>query len=281
MSIRTDLAIDEKIEGGDISGVIKKIKTKEYITVTDIQITDEEAAKQLNKPKGRYITLEFPPLSKLSDYSPLIGEIEESLNYLLQDHEKGVLVAGLGNSEITPDAVGPNTAKRILATRHIKKDFAEKIGLKGLKSVAVITPDVLGKTGIEASESVEAAVEKINPGAIIAIDALCSKSLSRLFTAVQISDTGISPGSGVKNARKELSRNSLKVPVIAVGVPTVVDASVIAYELTGKESQTDTDLIVTPKDIDYLCEKMCEILSKALNLFLQPEIPPEVLESLA
>lgn len=281
MSIRTDLAIDEKIEEGNISGVIKKIKTKEYITVTDIQITEEEAAKQLNKPKGRYINLEFPPLSNLSDYSTLIGEIKESLNCLLEDREKGVLVAGLGNSEITPDAVGPNTAKRILATRHIKKDFAEKIGLKGLKSVAVITPDVLGKTGIEASESVEAAVEKTNPSAVIAIDALCSKSLSRLFTAVQISDTGISPGSGVKNARKELSRKILKVPVIAVGVPTVVDASVIAYELTGKESQTNTDLIVTPKDIDYLCEKMCEILSKALNLFLQPEIPPEVLESLA
>lgn len=281
MSIRTDLAIDEKIEEENTSGVIKKIRTKEYVTVTDIQITEEEAARKLNKPKGRYITLEFPPLLTLSDYSPLIGEIKSSLSSVLSENEKGILVAGLGNSEITPDAVGPNTAKRILATRHIKKDFAEKIGLKGLKSVAVITPDVLGKTGIEASESVAAAVEKIDPCAVIAIDALCSKSLSRLFTAVQISDTGISPGSGVKNARKELSRKILKVPVIAVGVPTVVDASVIAYELTGKENQTDTDLIVTPKDIDYLCEKMCEILSKSINSFLQPEIPSEVLESLA
>ena len=281
MSFRTDLAIDENLQEENGEEIIKRERKNGDITITDITLKSEEKAKTINKQKGRYITLEFPSVEVMGDYSQLITEIKNALETLLKEREKGVLVAGLGNPEITPDAIGPNTAKRIIATRHISGQEAEKMGLKGLKKVSVTTPDVLGKTGIEASETVAAAVKQTNPSAVIAIDALCSKSISRLFSTIQLTDTGISPGSGVKNSRKEISGKTLGVNVVAIGVPTVVEADVIAYELTGNSPEKTAGLIVTPKDVDYMCEKMCEILSSALNEFLQPQIDREVIRSLA
>ena len=168
----------------------------------------------------------------------------------------------------------------MLATRHIIGDFAEKIGLKGLKSVSVIAPNVLGKTGIEVSELIGGAVKTILPDAVIVIDALCSKSTERLFSCIQLCNNGISPGSGVKNSRKEISRKTLGVPVVAIGVPTVVDAKTIAFELTGKEAKSENEMIVTPKDADLLCEKISDFLSSSLNVFLQPKIERDVILSL-
>ena len=186
-------------------------------------------------------------------------------------------MAGLGNTDITPDAVGPLTAKGILATRHITGQFAESIGLKGLKSVSVISPGVLGKTGIEVRELIIGAAAAVNPDAVIVIDALASKSTERLFKTVQLCDTGISPGSGVKNSRSEISEKTLGVPVIAVGVPTVVDAETLAFELTNKEPERESGMFVTPKEVDLLCERISEILSAALNVFLQPEIDEDII----
>lgn len=259
MSIRTDLAIE---------------KTEENYKTEKIGCVNSHF---LQTESGKYYTLEFESIEKLIDFSDIERALKIALNNLLPKAREKILVVGLGNTEITSDSVGPITAKKILATRHITGQFAETIGLKNLKSVAVISPNVLGKTGIEVSELVLGAVNTVKPDAVIVIDALCSKSLNRLFSCIQLTDIGISPGSGVKNSRKELSKNTLGVPVVAIGVPTVVEALTVAYELTGKVAKTHTDLIVTPKEADLLCHRIAEALSQTLNVFLQPEIERDII----
>ena len=157
---------------------------------------------------------------------------------------------------------------------------AKELGLDGIRSVSVLSPGVLGQTGIEASELIKAAAGTVKPAAVIVIDALAARSTKRLFTTVQICDTGISPGSGVQNKRKELSAATLSVPVIAVGVPTVVGAEIMAEELTDSESRPTDGLFVTPKDVDMLSDRISGILARALNAFLQPEIKPDILSQL-
>ncbi len=280
MEFRTDLAIElnSRLER-EIKGVKNEEKRFGDITLSKTEILSLEGEEKLGKPMGKYITVQFPELLKTADFEPLKIALKESLLCLLNQRDN-ILVVGLGNREITADSIGPFTASKLLATRHISGKFAENIGLSGLKSVAVISPDVLGKTGIESYEIVESVAKKIKPSAIIAIDALAAGSVNRLFRTVQLSNTGISPGSGVKNSRKELSEETLSVPVIGIGVPTVVDAGSLAFELTNKEPSDGTDMIVTPKDCDILCHKISEILSSVLNEFLQPEIDSEIINSL-
>ena len=281
MSIRTDLAVE--LSGGEneeIRGVEKEIKKEGEIRVSSIKITSKEGEEAIGKPMGSYITLEFPPIYKICDYSELQNSVVSALAQLLAEGKESILIAGLGNTEITPDAVGPLTAKQILATRHISGQFAENIGLKGLKSVSVITPGVLGQTGIETAELIKGAVTAVKPDAVIAIDALAAKSTKRLFKTVQLCNTGISPGSGVKNSRRELSEKTLGVPVIALGIPTVTDADTLALELTGKEPERPTDMFVTPKEVDLLVERISELLALSLNRFLQPEIDGEIISQL-
>lgn len=262
---------------GDLKGIEESSESVGDIRVTKIKITSEEGALRIGKPIGNYITVEFPEIYKINDYVNLKKAIVKALSSLLPPGEKNLLVAGLGNTDITPDAVGPLTAKGILATRHITGQFAESIGLKGLRSVSVISPGVLGKTGIEVSELIKGAAAAVKPDAVIVIDALASKSTDRLFRTVQLSDTGISPGSGVKNSRSEISQKTLGVPVIAVGVPTVVDAQTLAFELTNKEPEKESGMFVTPKEVDLLCDRISEILSSSLNVFLQPEIDEDII----
>ncbi len=281
MSIRTDLAIE--LSGGEneeIRGVEKEIKKEGEIRISSIKITSKEGEEAVGKPMGSYITLEFPPICKICDYSELQNSVVSALTQLLPERKKSILIAGLGNTDITPDAVGPLTAKQILATRHISGQFAENIGLKGLKSVSVITPGVLGQTGIETAELINGAVEAVKPDAVIVIDALAARSSGRLFRTVQLCNTGISPGSGVKNSRRELSEKTLGVPVIALGIPTVTDADTLALELTGKEPERPTDMFVTPKEVDLLVERISELLAFSLNRFLQPEIDGEIISQL-
>jgi len=185
---------------------------------------------------------------------------------LLTKSRQNVLVVGLGNRNITADSIGPKTAEKILATRHIMGNFAKSIGLENLKSVSVIVPDVLGKTGIEVQEILSGVIKKTNADTVIVIDALCAKSKDRIFRTVQLTDSGIAPGSGVKNSRKELSKNTLGVNVIAIGVPTVIQFP-----------NDSENLIVTPKECDLLSDKISEILARCLNIYLQPEIEPEIL----
>ena len=281
MALRTDLAIE--MSGGeneDIKGVEKEYNEQGDIKITTVKITSVEGERATGKPMGEYITLEFPPIYKICDYSVLEKTVISALERLLKGKRENILIAGLGNTEITPDAVGPLTARGILATRHISGQFAEDIGLKGLKSVSVITPGVLGQTGIETAELIKGAISAVRPDVLIVIDALTAGSAERLFRTIQLCNTGISPGSGVKNSRQEISEKNLDIPVIAVGVPTVTDADTLALELTGKEPEKESNMFVTPKDVDLLVDRISEILALALNLFLQPEIDRDIISRL-
>ncbi len=259
MGIRTDLALEnKKIENSEGFYCEKE----DVFEVCFAEIKDE---KKYGKRKGKYATLSFCDLQKINDFKIFENQFKKALNYVLKTSEK-VLVVGLGNREITADSVGVKTAEKILATRHIMGNFAEKIGLKGLKSVASIVPNVLGKTGIEVQEIIKGIIDKTKIDTVIVIDALCAKDESRLFKTVQITDSGISPGSGVKNSRKEISKNTLGVNVIAIGVPTVIEYN-----------NSMNNLIVTPKDCDVLTDRISEILALNLNLFLQPNIDRGIL----
>lgn len=251
---RTDLVIERENEK-------KNIEIREKTS----GITEYKGKNGENS----HITLSFPDIIKTTDYSDLKNEIINALKSLLPNAKNGVMVVGLGNTDITPDAIGPFTTERVLATRHIMGDFAKNYGLESLKSVSVIAPNVLGKTGIESAEIIKSIVKSTKPEAVIVIDALCSSDLNRLFKTVQLTDAGISPGSGVKNSRKALNKETLGVPVIAIGVPTVAELK-----------NTDGGMIVTAKDADILCKNLSEILSVSLNLFLQPDTDPEIVLSL-
>lgn len=281
MAVRTDLAVE--LAGGEneaLKGVERKFEEKGEIKISTVKITSAEGERTVGKPIGEYITLEFPPIYKICDYSELKNEVVKALETLISGKRDSILIAGLGNTEITPDAIGPLTAKQILATRHISGQFAENIGLKGLRSVSVITPGVLGQTGIETTELIKGAAEAVMPDALIVIDALAAGSAHRLFKTIQLCNTGISPGSGVKNSRREINEKNLGIPVIAIGVPTVTDADSLCFELTGKEPEKSSDMFVTPKDVDLLADRISEILSLALNRFLQPEIDEDIIAGL-
>ncbi len=274
MTARTDLAIE--FQKNAEKEIIKEQNFGE-ITVFFTELADNNP---YGKRKGKYGTVNVGKIELLSDFEDIEKALIFCLCELLPKPRENVLVVGLGNSEITSDNIGPNTASKILATRHIKGQFQNISGFQNMKSVSVIAPSVLGKTGIEASEIVSSVVRETKPDAVIVIDALCANNTQNLFSVIQLCDSGISPGSGVKNTRKELSENTLGVPTVAIGVPTVVEAAVIAKEITGKSAEQKTDLLVTPKDADLLSMRMCEAISAALNVFLQPEIEREIVLSL-
>ena len=282
MNFRTDLAIErrEYREKETLDGVLSDSKTVRGIKVTTIEIINEQGEKLIGKPKGRYITLEIPGLCKNSEvFSASCEVLRDELRDLIPQ-DGTVLVAGLGNVDITPDALGPKSMDLLLATRHISGELAAGLGLNCLRSVAGIVPGVLGKTGIETVEIISGVVKNISPCCVIVIDALASRSVARLGTTVQIADTGISPGSGVGNRRKGINRETLGVPVIAIGVPTVVDALTMAadvFEKTGaKLPETDLsehrNMMVTPKGIDELTDKAAHLIAMGINLALQTEL---------
>lgn len=274
MKGRTDLAIEFEERKN------KTRLTEENFGEIKVFLTELEEKNPYNKRKGKYATVNIGKIELLPDFR----QVEKALLFCLSDlvpkESEKFLVIGLGNREITSDSVGPLVAQKILATRHLKETFLEIPELSGLKCVSVITPSVLGKTGIEASETVLAVVKQIKPDAVIVIDALCANKTENLFSVIQLCDSGISPGSGVKNSRKELSQQILGVPTIAIGVPTVVEASVIAEEITGKKTKDTTELFLTPKDTDLLCTHVSEAIAQALNVFLQPDTDRETVLSL-
>ncbi len=284
MNIRTDLALErhEMHTSKDIAGVKISDYKNSDCTATVIDVLDENGKEALKKPIGKYITLEmeaFPDSDTVCD-----GRIDMLCDMLrtLIPKEGTVLIAGLGNSDITPDAIGPECANRILATRHIGEEGIKQLSLPPLRSVAVISPGVTGKTGIETGEIIAGIKEKIKPSAIIIIDALAARSIERLGTTVQLCNTGIEPGSGVNNRRKAINKETMGVPVIAVGIPTVVDAATLSYDLTGKEV-TDSryaDMIVTPKDTDMLTISGAKLIALAINCVLQNNLTREEIISL-
>ncbi len=280
MTVRTDLAIEfaaDKVS--DDSGIRVEKYVDDSIEVSTVEVLNSAAAQKLGKPIGKYVTLEAKSSINLFEHENLRELIVRELVGMLGNVIDNVLVIGIGNTTVTPDALGPKAASGVLATRHISNALATDIGLKGLKSVSVLWPGVLGQTGIEVKEVVDGAVKKVKPEAVILIDALTAREISRLGNTVQISNTGISPGSGVGNSRSEISVNTIGVRCITVGVPTVVEASTLCYDLTGHSGREHEPLIVTPKDIDRLVQRSSKIISQALNIALQPEIDLEVLLS--
>lgn len=294
MNFRTDLALErhESAAEGELEGVLFEQKSEDGIKISLITVTNEKGEKALGKAKGRYITAELPSLGeiaqKLEAWSDIISRQIKSLL-----PEKGtVLVAGLGNRDITPDALGPECVGGLIATRHIKDELNIPEYLKKLRSVAGIVPGVLGDTGIETAEILKGVVTQAEISAVIVIDALAARSLERLGCTVQMCDTGVSPGSGVGNRRRKIDREFLGVPVIAVGIPTVVDGVTVAFDLLEKAGAEiekekrkallsgERGMMVTPKEIDIVIKRAAKLLSLSINKALQPEMSGEEILSL-
>jgi len=286
MNARTDLAIekDSFISGDRPKGLRRKVFETEKTKVTKISVLDKEAADVIGKPVGEYITVELDEFSYDTELlDDRMKSISTQILSLLPKGDGTVLVAGIGNKDITPDALGPRCAEGIFSTRHITSELAEEIGLDFLNPVCSLATGVLGQTGIETGEIIKSVADAIKPKAVIVIDALAAAGLERLGRTVQITDTGITPGSGVGNKRAEISKNTLGVPVIAIGVPTVVDAVTLARAMTGNKTATENaeaqNMMVTPREIDVMIERAAKLISLCVNCALQPETDPELLLS--
>lgn len=268
MNYRTDLTI-ELAEGVDgASGVSTDVSVRNGVTITRTIISDSAAAEHIGKPQGKYYTLELLPFGDAAfEPDECFEAASDILRELLPEHGC-VLTAGLGNSSITPDSIGPKAAGRILATRHISGELAEKCGLAPLRKTAVIAPGVLGQTGIEAAEHIKWLCSGLMPSAVIVIDAMAARSLSRLGRTLQICDTGISPGSGVGNDRPCIDSAYLGTRVISMGVPTVAELK------AADRAEAGTDMIVTPREIDMLTDRAARFIAAAVNGALQPHLHP-------
>lgn len=280
MNIRTDLAL-ESVNAARISEGITQTTRGNAFKITEITISEDRCGEKIGRKKGRYITLEGAPLSRFSDdFREMAEELSDELKSLLPNGP--ALVIGLGNSDITPDALGPLAASKVLATRHLKEELGDEDEfLSSLRQVSVMASGVLGQTGIETAEIIEGLLEKLKPSCVIAVDALACSDVSRLGTTIQLCDSGISPGSGVANKRREISQGSLGIPVIAAGVPTVVDMYTIVESMTGKKISSDMpNMMVTPRDIDRLIERSSALISAGINLALHPELSFDDVETL-
>ncbi|MBC8585980.1 GPR endopeptidase [Youxingia wuxianensis] len=280
-AVRTDLAMEqtEFYKNNLPEGLSLSQEEKAGLKITRVEVVSEEGVKLTGKNKGKYITIDIPLATAGAEPADDVTHLLAQEISALLPKEGMVLVVGLGNIHITPDALGPQTVHQILATRHIPDQVAKESGLENLRPVAALAPGVLGQTGIETGEIIHSIVTDIHPGAVVVIDALAARSLERMGRTIQLSDNGISPGSGVLNSRKELSRETLGVPVISVGIPTVVDGATLVQDLVEKENlpmkkQAQT-VMVTPRDIDVIIERGAKNLSLAINKALQPQLSLE------
>lgn len=281
--IRTDLVLEsrERFESDvEISGV--KIREKrsplKRIHTTEVQIVNEHGAQVMKKPQGTYITMEIPELEVGDEdiQKEVAVELCRHLIRLLKKRKPtSILVVGLGNRDITPDALGPRVVEHLAVTRHIAKEYGrEMVPGGGSCVISSLAPGVMAQTGMETFEIVRGVTEQTGPDLILAVDALAARSLHRLNCTIQISDTGINPGSGVFNHRHGLNEETLGVPVIGIGVPTVVDAATIVLEALGddeKKSQKEMPgelrgMFVTPKDVDDTLKALSRTVAEAINL---------------
>ena len=292
MQFRTDLALEAAESLTDpakltASDVEKSMVSEGAATITRIRILSQRGAEVMGKPAGQYITVEIPPLSdsgsELEETALLIGR---ELRYLLPENG-AVMVVGLGNKSITPDALGPQMADMTLATRHIQGEFCRAYGLDGLRPAMVMAPGVMGQTGMESSEVIRGLCREMQPAAVIAVDALAARSTARLGCTVQLCDTGISPGSGVGNNRQALNMDTLGIPVIGFGIPTVVDARTLAMEITQGKADEETvaprgaQMMVTPREIDLIISRASRLAAMSIHAALHPDFSPAELLSVA
>lgn len=313
MNVRTDLAVEakeiyQKRTNGDTPGVRMEEESHGDVKVTTVRILDEVGERAMGKPVGTYVTLDIPQVTHydsdtMDDVSEVLAEVLTPLTKL--DKSMTALVVGLGNSNITPDALGPKVISKLMITRHLKELVPDSID-ENIRPVAGISPGVLGTTGIETGEIIRGVVEKIKPNLIICIDALASRKMERVNRTIQIGDTGISPGSGVGNKRMEISKRTLGIPTIAIGVPTVVDAATMANDTIDmaidemiKQAQKGGefysmlksidknekqhmieeilnpyvgDLMVTPKEVDLVIDSLSKVIANGINIALQPAL---------
>lgn len=308
---RTDLALEarEALSKGvrqDIPGVLVETAQDDDIIINRVSVTTPDAERMMGKLQGKYITIEAQGLRY--NNKPLQEKVMKQLaNELVGlaglSLNSTILVVGLGNWNITPDALGPRAVDKIVVTRHLQGLLSPELK-GGVRSVCAIAPGVLGITGMETAEIVEGIVSKVKPALVIAIDALAAASSQRVITTVQIADTGINPGSGVGNKRFGLTKQSLGVPVVAIGVPTVVHASTIAMDtlntlqeyaafaryfksmenLSDQDRRTIVsevlpealgDLMVTPKDVDRLIADIADVIAGGINQAMHPNIDYE------
>lgn len=309
ISVYTDMAIEARdiVRGQaheEVPGVRVHESDQDGVRVTEVEIFEESAEKLMGKPRGHYITLDVPtfkqrdPDLRQTLTSRLTGQLQQVIPQTL---EQSVLVVGLGNWNATPDALGPRVVDRLLVTRHLSEVVPRDVRDR-MRPVAAVAPGVLGTTGIETLDIIRGIVDETHPGMVVAIDALAARNLDRLVGSVQVADTGIHPGSGVGNRRQGLTEQSVGVPVVAVGVCTVVQAVSIAQEaiqLLSRELADDVtfynileqmgeadrmglvdevigprlgDLMVTPKEIDVLIDDMAGVVAESLNRALQPKL---------
>ena len=276
--VRTDLALEtkEKFEEDNVElkGVrIHEEERGENIKITEVIIETENGAKSMGKPRGSYITIEAQEMTDGDD--GYHREISEELAKVLRGmipvnrEELSVLVVGLGNREITPDALGPRVADNMMITRHVIREFGKyALGAEHSNLISSIVPGVMAQTGMESLEIIRGVIRETEPDCIVAVDALAARSVKRLNRTIQITNTGINPGSGVGNHRH--GRESVGIPVIAIGVPTVVDAATIVNDaISGYYEEVDCTLnsfFVTPKDIDESIKRLSFTISEGLNL---------------
>lgn len=292
MFFRTDMAVERrdiyktanKIED-EINGIeCEEIKKGDF-TITRVKILNKDGEKALQRKIGNYITIDIRKVSNITieKEEKIIKTFSEELAKIINNHikkEDEILIVGLGNMNATPDSLGAKVVQNIEITRHIKIYLPNAID-KNTRSVSAITPGVLGTTGIETVEIVKGIVDNVKPKLVIAVDSLCSKNIERINKSIQISDTGIIPGGGVGNKQEELSTETLGIPVIGVGIPTVLDAATIVLEALDvcevKYNEDDVitkmrlnnfNFIVTPKEIDERIENMSMIISEGINLAL-------------
>lgn len=294
--IRTDLALESKErferDHVEISGVVIRefYDEEKDIRTTVVKIETEKGAKAMGKPQGTYITMEAPNMSVPDeDYHREISkELSKHLRKLASlEKEKSVLVVGLGNREVTPDALGPNVVQNLHITRHVLREYGTLgMGEERAHAVSGIVPGVMAQTGMETLEIIQGVAAEVKPDVIIAIDALAARSTKRLNRTIQITDTGINPGSGVGNHRDGLNAETLGIPVIGIGIPTVVDAATIVHDamahlLETLEEQEQKEFLeemisphlhsmfVTPKDVDETVKRLGYTISEGLNLALE------------
>ncbi len=290
---RSDLACESTPRGGCVSGTEYTEHSVGDFNVGRLRVTSADAARELGKPCGVYVTVSCGRIDRLDEdacalLSRLVaGELcglAGRLTGKRMGAELGVFVAGLGNAELTADAVGPQTVARLTATRHLLDHERELFRSIGCASISALSPGVLGQTGIETLELIRSAVSCVKPDLVVVIDALAARNCDRLATTVQICDTGIAPGSGVGNHRAAIDRSALGVPVIAVGVPTVVDSSALVYDVLNRAGIGEIDgalravlengksFFVSPKECDVICEQVATVLARAIGLAFAGEL---------
>ena len=280
--VRTDLALEvrENMEENakECRGVSveEQYREESEIRITKVVIQTMNGAKAMGKPIGTYITLEAPAMVLPDEnyHEEISAELAGQLKEIIPGMEKelSVMVVGLGNRDVTADALGPNVVDNLIINRHMMKEYGKAaFDRKKVHMVSGLIPGVMAKTGMESQEIIKGVVEKTNPNVVIVVDALAARSTRRLNRTIQVTNTGIHPGSGVGNHRNSLTRESLGIPIVAIGVPTVVDAATIIYDATGDRNAISPGLngmFVTPKDIDETIKRLSFTISEALNIAL-------------